>query len=336
MKDILECTDTELIMELPINKAVQVDLTLQDEKQIPYGVVGNECIIESSQSYQRLCEFIGTIQSKNVVYGNCPTCKAPTYYTVTNVYCIPSSIDYKCILRYHDVQSDFEDLPDATELFISQVNNLVDTFKFFDKRFQCPNCKKIYQVSFALEKNFSFSNNNIGQIYLIKIGQYPSLQEFAVVDFKAFNKSLDKYKIKDDYRNAIRNHINGDNIAAYVYLRRIIEKIIFNTYENHQQDINVTSDDFNKAHIEDKIKYLKQYLPTFLSENKAIYSVISAGIHSLSEEKCQEYYDTLKDSIDIMLHQEEAKRKEKAMIERTTKELQNVIQDARGNSNSLN
>lgn len=338
MKKITECTNDYLVLELPINKAVIVDLTHQPEETIEHTEYDdvfeyeyNEYVTKVSLGYQQLLDFINT---KCVIHGNCPICKVPTFYDVKCGCELDKQILSPILCTYRDEQIDIEDcyIPNPDNEMRKKAMNLVNKVKFFDKKFFCPNCGETYQASFALEYHENLvkdSDKYEAEIVLIKIGQYPSLQEFAIVNYKGFNKALDALMIKDDYRNAIRNHINGDNIAAYVYLRRIIEKIIIEAFRKNKEKLQISDEEFEKLRTKDRISILQSYLPEFLFDNKEIYSVVSAGIHTLSEQKCEEYYDIIKNAIDIILHQEEIRRKEIEMVKKTKKGIQMVVGEIR-------
>lgn len=237
------------------------------------------------------------------------------------------------VLRsYTDEEIDREDIyiPDPVSVMKKKAKELVKRVKFFDKKFQCPKCKEVYRASFALEYHEKLKEGTCEwdyEIVLIKIGQYPSLQEFAIVDLKQFNKVLDALEIKSYYRNAIRNHINGDNIAAYVYLRRIMENIIMESYMRNKNELNIADKEFEKYSTKERISMLKEFLPDFLFNNKEIYSIVSAGIHTWTEQQCEKYYDVLKSAIDIILHQEEARREKLDLIKKTTKRIQGALNE---------
>lgn len=339
MKNITECTDDYLMLEMPVNKAVRIDLTHQPEETIEhteyddgYEYEYNEYVTKVSLEYQRLLDFI--TDTKSVIHGNCPICKVPTFYNVKCGCELDKQILSPILRAYRDEQIDMEDyyIPDPDYEMRNKAENLVKKVKFFDKKFFCPKCGEIYQAEFALEYHEKLENDNDkyeAEILLIKTGQYPSLQEFAIVDYKGFDKVLDTLAIKDDYRNAIRNHINGDNIAAYVYLRRIVEKIIIEAFRKNKVALQISDEEFEKLRTKERISKLQGYLPKFLFDNKEIYSVVSVGIHTLSEQQCEEYYDIIKNAIDIILHQEEARRKEIQMAKKTTQGIQMVVGEIR-------
>ena len=73
--------------------------------------------------------------------------------------------------------------------------------------------------------------------------------------------------------------------------------------------------------MDEKIGLLKDYLPSFLVENKSIYSILSKGIHELDENTCLEYFETMKLGIEIILDQKLEKKKQKDKEEEAKKRI---------------
>lgn len=73
---------------------------------------------------------------------------------------------------------------------------------------------------------------------------------------------------------------------------------------------------FKKKRMDDKIGFLKDYIPDFLFQHKKIYSVLSKGLHEMSEEECLKYFDVLKNGIIVIIEEENRKEEEKKSKER--------------------
>ena len=73
-------------------------------------------------------------------------------------------------------------------------------------------------------------------------------------------------------------------------------------------------------------RILKDYLPEFMVTNKNIYSILSKGIHELDEQECIDYFDTLFESI-IMILDEILEKKATEAKQRT---LTNKIAKIKG------
>lgn len=163
---------------------------------------------------------------------------------------------------------------------------------------------------------------------VMKIGQLPSL---ADLQFAEIGKKYDKILPTEDLKNlkkAIGLVAHGAGAGSFVYLRRIFEKLILETYTNNASVIKVNEGDFKKQRMMDKVETLKIFLPSQLVEMKGIYSILSKGVHELTEEECLRYFAPLKLSIELILDQkiEVAKRREKdAMVKKQLQQIQQEI-----------
>jgi len=156
--------------------------------------------------------------------------------------------------------------------------------------------------------------------FLQKIGQYPSIADFHIYEIKQYDKLLSKDVLKE-FTKAIGLAANGVGIGSFVYLRRIFENLILESFEEARQEKKVEEEAFNKSRMDEKIGLLKDYLPSFLVENKSIYSILSKGIHELDENTCLEYFETMKLGIEIILDQKLEKKKQKDKEEEAKKRI---------------
>lgn len=158
---------------------------------------------------------------------------------------------------------------------------------------------------------------------IMKVGQYPSIYDLnEEINNKSFINMLGE-EYSGYYKNACSLYSFNTCIGAMVYLRRIFEKVLLETYEEHKDNINYTFDDFKKLRMEDKIKKLKKNLPDILFEQgfNSLYTKISDGVHNLSESECQLIFPILKNAIEeILIDRLELKEKQKRR-----KELSNKI-----------
>jgi len=144
--------------------------------------------------------------------------------------------------------------------------------------------------------NFYFKVNNG---LLMKIGQYPSFADLEV-------HKISKYKslLKKDYRDfskAIGLFSHGIGSGSFVYLRRIFENLIEESKELALQEDTLDIDKYNQSRMDGKILILKDYLPTILVENRQVYSILSKGIHELSEDECLDLFPTVELAIELIL-----------------------------------
>ena len=110
-----------------------------------------------------------------------------------------------------------------------------------------------------------------------------------------------------------------------MYLRRIFEKLIFQTFKDNQKEISENIDGFKTKMMEDKIDVLQSFLPSQLVRMKSIYGILSKGIHELEDEECLAYFNPLKLSIELILDQkiEEKKKLDRnKLVDQQIQEIQ--------------
>jgi hypothetical protein len=151
-----------------------------------------------------------------------------------------------------------------------------------------------------------------------KIGQYPSASDLNIDHIKSFKNILKNDYFKE-YSKAIGLFSHGIGIGSFVYLRRIIESFIINpALEEARKDATWDELEYQKKRAKERIEALKSYLPEYLVSNKILYSVLSKGIHELSEEECLEYFPVVQSVIDLIL----TEMKDKIEIEKKKQDMQ--------------
>ena len=95
---------------------------------------------------------------------------------------------------------------------------------------------------------------------------------------------------------------HGIGIGAFVYLRRIVERLIEDAHKKSKENDNWDEDKYQRAKVTEKIKLLNvAHLPSFLIDNSHLYGILSKGIHELTEDECQKMFDTIMDCIEAIL-----------------------------------
>ena len=102
-------------------------------------------------------------------------------------------------------------------------------------------------------------------------------------------------------------------------MRRVYESLLINIFTQNKEEIGISEEDFRKLRSDEKIAKIKPYLAIDDEIYKPLYALLSAGIHSLTEEECREDYALLKSILlDIIAEQKARKEKEdkrKSIIE---------------------
>ena len=123
---------------------------------------------------------------------------------------------------------------------------------------------------------------------IIKVGQYPSVADLVIPEIAKYKPVLGtQYR---EFSKAIGLFAHGIGIGSFVYLRRIIENLVFDKYNEVSENLEISNTEFMRLKFDEKIEALKPYLPEVLVANKNIYGIVSKGIHELSEEECREMF----------------------------------------------
>lgn len=145
-----------------------------------------------------------------------------------------------------------------------------------------------------------------------KVGQYPSFADIANDESKQFSTVLDKGDANELHK-AIGLAAHGVGIGAYVYIRRIFERLIHRRFEELKDANGWDEADFMQKRMTERIEFLRGHLPSFLVDNKRPYSIVSLGIHELSEQECLAFFEILRHSV-IFILEEDRQAKERATL----------------------
>lgn len=149
---------------------------------------------------------------------------------------------------------------------------------------------------------------------IIKIGQYPSVADLVTPEIAKYKSILRKQY--PEFSKAVGLFAHGIGIGSFVYLRRIIENLVFDKYNQVTDELGISKEDFEHLKFDIKIETLKDYLPKVLVINKNVYGIVSKGVHELSEEECREMFPYIKAGIELILDDllAEKERKEKEKV----------------------
>ncbi|MFW2137402.1 hypothetical protein ACK2M7_14205 [Chryseobacterium sp. TY4] len=210
----------------------------------------------------------------------CPVCKTETVF---------NSIDS-------------DNRQDYNNMFLSSYNSssknpFIDYLKKigdFKREFSC-------SINKNHEHNLIVIFKIIGDNFF-KICQFPSVADLS-------NPTIEKYRkfnneIYKELNRAIGLASHGIGVAPFVYLRRILEKhILYPIIQN-----KISEDTINQRLItldfKSKLDELRESLPSFLTNNPRIYSILSKGIHELEEDECLNMFPIFLNSIELILDEE--------------------------------
>lgn len=244
--------------------------------------------------------------------------------------------------------SQFTDIPSAKEFCLSvplyepfeydnETQNPFFALEQFEGTldFHCPECGQ--HSVFTVRKNnyatnshyynytfpllFHCSRNKAHQAFFVfrahkgilqKIGQIPSLADLAIPDLRKYRQVLGDERFKELTR-AIGLTTHGVGVGAFFYLRRIFESLIEGAHLYASKDSGWDEEAYIRARMDEKIGLLKNHLPDFLVQNRGLYSILSVGVHTLSETECLAAFPAVRLAIELILDDllEQHERQEK-------------------------
>lgn len=174
-----------------------------------------------------------------------------------------------------------------------------------------------YNFSCEYGHNMKISLITLGEGNIKKYGQYPSSMYYSTEINDGIFKILTEEE-KEYYKLSIKSKNENLNIASLMYLRRVFESLI-----NKAKKKSTT--DFSGKKVKEIIKILVKegLLNPMLSDNgyNVLYSILSDGIHNLSEDECKSQYPLLKSAIEIILEDEQYQQN----LEKRKKKIGNLL-----------
>ncbi|WP_350343875.1 hypothetical protein PRVXT_000234 [Proteinivorax tanatarense] len=315
--NITELTTNDTIFSLGLYNAVTIERMFNESKIVfdyeeeKLGIDG--LYVMYSDEMNELLKFMNDRQK---LHGFCPYCNKELVFNLTSVEINSELLERKvCVLKYSAIgPEEYDSMERHKDYKCNERIELLKNYTYFNKKAICTfDSSHIMNFFFKLDISYTGAKDSVT---LTKVGQSPSYTEMNRHKHKKFSKVLKQINSYDDY-------VKGDNlfshdvgVGAFVYLRRILEKILlfkFNDYTKHKGEKKATSiHEFKNMEMEKKIKLLKGYLPKEFDNLKQVYGILSSGIHNLEEDSCKGYYPVLKTAIDlILLEQKESMEKEK-------------------------
>jgi hypothetical protein len=158
------------------------------------------------------------------------------------------------------------------------------------------------------------------------------MADIAFGELRTIDRSLERID-RTELGKALGLFSHDAAIGAFAYLRRVFERMIDRSYER-QSSAGHPVQGFADMRMDEKVAALKDELPEMVVRNSAVFSVLSLGLHELTEEQCTKHFPVIKAVLFQMLEQEEHKRKA-AMTQRETEAaLQRILNDPTGDGAS--
>lgn len=300
---------------------VNLDMQIKNDQEIlkeatednPPDIVYHDCYYESA-NFSFIKRLIVT---KTELIRYCPICrKEEIIYLVgkeVNKELKDDLIDshsYMCASEECDFAYEF-----AEKKWNNRVKSFIETYLDASRNFSV---NAVCKQGHKFQSIFHITDN----AELIKIGQYPSRMEFETY-IKDYNKVLSKINNKE-LNTAIGLATHGIGAGSFVYLRRVFERVIFDTFNKEFKDEeSVTLEEFTLKKMEEKLKLIHEHFDDSINK-KMLYEILSKGVHELSDNECKEYFDLLLSALIIILEKQLEKENKKERQEEINKTLNSL------------
>lgn len=200
--------------------------------------------------------------------------------------------------------------------------------------YQCMHCRKFLR--------YFFVRVNEDHLHLIKVGQYP-----------AWDISIEKHieKLLSDnaeyFKKGLICESQGYGIGAFAYYRRVVEEIIGGLLEeikdlliDDEKDKFIEALEQTKKTIvaQEKIALVKDLLPPILRPEgmnplSNLHSILSEGLHGLSDEDCLEYAIAIREVLLFLVNQIAASKQSSKEF---TSSMRKILEKKSGKTDTSN
>lgn len=156
------------------------------------------------------------------------------------------------------------------------------------------------------------------KLLIQKVGQYPSLADMQMFDVEKYRKMLGNESYRDLTR-AIGLNADGIGAGAFLYLRRVLERLVEEAHQEAKKCSQWDEESYNAARFVEKLKILAEsgfaIIPEDLKNVKSkFYGVLSQGIHESTDNECRELFPYMQFAIERILDEKIAAREKEERI----------------------
>jgi hypothetical protein len=156
-----------------------------------------------------------------------------------------------------------------------------------------------------------------------KIGQKPSMADIAHGELKVIPgiNSDDRQELG----RALGLFAHDTPLGAFVYLRRVFERMINRSHENFKEANGRSVENWNKLRMGERVRALGDALPGDVASSSGVFGLLSKSLHELSDQDAETLFPLVKAVIFQMLGDEERHRQTAKARQETARALQIAI-----------
>lgn len=189
---------------------------------------------------------------------------------------------------------------------------------YFTKHYQCT-----WEVRHTLHWQFRAERERPQTI--TKVGQFPSAADIAFGELARYESVLSDGSSRRELGTAVGLNAHGVGIGAFVYLRRIFERLVNAAHEkakaSSEWDEAAYEKEYGVERMAERIRRLAAFLPVAVVDNAGLHGILSKGIHQLSENECKAHFPLLLDGIETILDEQLTEKRRQERAEKTKREV---------------
>ena len=216
----------------------------------------------------------------------------------------------------------------ASDDIKNKIQNITNTIENLRNRIPGHlNNLSSFSVQYSCSKDYNHSILFVLYAHertIMKIGQYPSFADLSEPEVQKYRRLLGEEKFRE-FTRALGLFAHGIGVGSFVYLRRIFEHLLDEAHNKAKQSDGWKEEKFISKRVDKKIELLRDYLPPFVVKNKKLYSILSVGVHTLSDQECMDNFPLVRAGIELILDEEIRRREEEDKVQSVEKELGELI-----------
>jgi len=260
-------------------------------------------------------EAIIKLMRKSALYDSCdlPATQAgplmnyiQEYGLRVDAHCLGCGHETTYVLSPRESRTIYSEHPDLLSMHINELSAMLGSITFHCSR--VPHASS-HNAHFCFKAAVNWKKDQKPEertLTITKIGQWPSVADMAAAKFAEYENLIPQVDLAE-LRRAVGLAAHGIGIGAFVYLRRIFERLV----QRAEAAAEIRP---GAQRMDDRIAALDGTLPEFVVKNRKFYGIVSKGIHELSERECIEAFSIVEAAVLLMLDEVSAAEKRKARL----------------------
>lgn len=160
-----------------------------------------------------------------------------------------------------------------------------------------------------------------------KVGQSPSAYDLLAINKAKHARELEDEGRADEFVRAQILHSYGFGIAAFLYVRRVLEHVVNLAERDASNEGKLHAFAVQYPPMHERIAALAGFLPDVMVRNAQAYRLLSEGVHNLNDEVCARHFGVLKDAVELFMAEHASKREKATRVSELEKRMSQLANE---------